>query len=189
MKIVRIFGPADDSDEGLWSLKIDGETTNEFERICEIWQDTEEMYACCLIHLADLQVSFGFPITAEKATEEIMDEADELLELIYKLGTKQLPGMRLQQFFRPLDNRQSNLTVLQLSKGSAKTRTRWSPKLRLYAVRIGVNTFVVTGGAIKATSRMDERPHTQKQLIRLTTVKDWLKSKGIAYPEDLSHLS
>lgn len=63
------------------------------------------------------------------------------------------------------------------------------PKLRLYAVRIGENTFVVTGGAIKLTHRMEERPHTQRQLIRLTSVKDWLRNEGILFPEDLTNLS
>lgn len=91
MKIVRIFGPADDSYEGLWSLKLDGETTDEFRKILEIWGDTENMYACCLLHLEDLQKAFGYLISAEKATEELMDEAEDLMELLYKLGKKNYP--------------------------------------------------------------------------------------------------
>jgi hypothetical protein len=112
-----------------------------------------------------------------------------LLELLVRLGEQQLPGTSLQHVFKPLDNRESNITELQLSKASVKTRARKNPKLRIYAVRIGENTYVVTGGAIKLTHKMDERPHTQRQLSKLISVKDWLKREGIFYPEDLTDLS
>jgi hypothetical protein len=64
-----------------------------------------------------------------------------------------------------------------------------NPKLRIYAVRIAENTYVVTGGAIKLTDRMEERPHTKEQLVRLAKVKDWLRDEGILYPDDLIDLS
>lgn len=189
MKIVHIFGPKQDPEEGLWALEQEGEAMNEFEKFFDICQDAEHMHACCLHHLEDLRASFGYAISAEEAAEELMDEAEDLMELLVKLGTRQLAGTNLQHVFKPLDNRQSNITELQLSKGSVKSKVRKNPKLRLYAVRIGENTYIVTGGAIKLTHRMEERPHTQKQLIRLTSVRDWLKGEGIYYPEDLSDLS
>lgn len=52
MELTHIFGPENNPDEGLWSLKLDGEPISEFEKILEIWQDTEYMYACCVHHLA-----------------------------------------------------------------------------------------------------------------------------------------
>jgi hypothetical protein len=189
MKIVHIFGPKQNPDEGLWALEQEGEAMNEFEKIFEIWQDAEHMHACCLHHLEDLQAAFGYAISPEEAAAELMDEAEELMELLVDLGTNQLTGANLQHLFKPLDNREVNLAVLQLSKGSAKSRIRKNPKLRIYAVRIGENTYIVTGGAIKLTHKMEERPHTQKQLLRLTGVKDWLKGEGIYYPEDLNDLS
>ncbi len=50
-------------------------------------------------------------------------------------------------------------------------------------------SYIVTGGAIKLTDKMQDRPHTQKQLIRLKMVRDWLKRESIFYPEDLTNLS
>ena len=76
-----------------------------------------------------------------------------------------------------------------ITKGLIKDKGRKSPKLRIYAVRIGENTYVVTGGAIKLTHKMKDRPHTQQQLERLIRVRDWLKDEGIYYPEDLNELS
>lgn len=118
-----------------------------------------------------------------------MDEADILFGLLLKLGKKEIPETNLQQVFRPLNNQEKDLTVLQSSKGLIKNKIIRNPKLRIYAVRIAENTYVVTGGAIKLTDRMEERPHTKEQLVRLAKVKDWLRDEGILYPEDLNELS
>ena len=48
----------------------------------------------------------------------------------------------LSQFFKPLRNLESGIKVLSLQKGRADC-------LRIYAVKIDIDTFVITGGAIK----------------------------------------
>jgi hypothetical protein len=125
----------------------------------------------------------------QKGLEKEVLWAGALYELLFKLAEKQQPEASLQNLFKPLDNRQTNLTVLQLSKGGIKSKSRNNPKLRIYVVRIGGNTYVVTGGAIKLTHQMADRPHTQEQLSRLTLVRDWLKRENIYYPDDLINLS
>ena len=189
MKIILIFGPENNANEGLWSLELDGTLLNEFEAIFEAWQDAEEIYSFCSNNMDDIRKKFGYAISPEDAANEIMDEADVLFELLLKLGKKEIPETNLQQVFRPLNNQEKDLTVLQPSKGLIKSKIIRNPKLRIYAVRIAENTYVVTGGAIKLTDRMEERPHTKEQLVRLTKVKDWLRDEGILYPEDLNELS
>lgn len=189
MKIILIFGPENNANEGLWSLELDGTLLNEFEAIFEAWQDAEEIYSFCSNNMDDIRKKFGYAISPEDAANEIMDEADVLFELLLKLGKKEIPETNLQQVFRPLNNQEKDLTVLQPSKGLIKNKIIRNPKLRIYAVRIAENTYVVTGGAIKLTDRMEERPHTKEQLVRLTKVKDWLRDEGILYPEDLNELS
>lgn len=78
---------------------------------------------------------------------------------------------------------------LQLSKGSAKSRWRRNPKLRIYAIRIDEDTYVLTGGAIKLTHKMEEAEATRKELDKLMDVKRWLKNKGVAFHGDLTALS
>ena len=189
MKIILIFGPENNANEGLWSLELDGTLLNEFEAIFEAWQDAEEIYSFCSNNMDDIRKKFGYAISPEDAANEIMDEADVLFELLLKLGKKEIPETNLQQVFRPLNNQEKDLTVLQPSKGLIKNKIIRNPKLRIYAVRIAENTYVVTGGAIKLTDRMEERPHTKEQLVRLTKVKNWLRDEGILYPEDLNELS
>ncbi|HEX9513946.1 MAG TPA: hypothetical protein VF939_25820 [Puia sp.] len=188
MEIVHIFSPKNDPYEGLWAVKYEEAEVNEFENIFEVWQDPEIMYQFCIDNLEDIRTKFGYRISPETAANELMEEAEDLQQLIYKLGKKQMPGTNLQLVFKPLHNYETNLTVLQLSKGIVKNRSIKNPKLRIYAVRVAENTYIVTGGAIKLTDLMDDRPHTKEQRLRLMTVKDWLKREGISYPEDLNNL-
>ena len=187
MKIRLIFGPKEAPEEGLWAMRWDGEPTDAFRKLLVDWADPEYMFKFCVDHLLDVQHKFGYAIDPVVAATELMDEAQVLKELLYRLGTRRQPDAQLQQVFKPLGN-EGSLTELQLSKASVKGRTYKDPKLRIYAVRVGENTYVVTGGAIKLTDRMGERPHTQAQLERVQRARDWLKSENIIYPEDLKEL-
>jgi hypothetical protein len=189
MKIVHTFGVTNDPDEGLWALELEGKVVNEYQAIFEIWRDPEIMYEFCVENQEDLHRKFGYPIRPPDAADIMMDEADELEEMLMNLAKKKFPGTNLQQLFKPLDNNATALTELQLSKGSIKNKRIRDPKLRIYAIRIAKNAYVFTGGAIKLTNRMEERPHTQEQLVRMINVRTWLKSQGICYPEDLNALS
>ena len=191
MKIVRIFGPRESKEEGegLWSLEYEGNKLSEFEKLLDLWDDPEYMYQFCLEHLADVRKKFGYAINPEAAADELMDEAEELLAFLVRMAKRQHFDDVLQHVFRPLNNFETNITVLQLSKASAKTKERREPKLRVYAVRMGENSYLVTGGAIKLTDRMEDREHTKNELARLKLVRDWLRREGIYYPEDLTNLS
>jgi len=160
----------------------------ELEKIFEKWRDAEHMLAYCTINLSDLQAAFGYKISAKEAAEKLMEEADDLEEMLLSLALQKLPGETLQTLFRPLHNRESRLTELQLSKASLKQYYRPNPKLRLYGVRVDADTYVFTGGAIKLTHLMEDRPHTKRQLDRMVEVKNWLKDEGILFSEDLSKL-
>ena len=190
MKIIHIFGPEEgpEEGEGLWTVEYEGESLNAFEQLLSLWQDPEYVYAFCLENLPDLQRKFGYAIDPETAANALMDEAVELLGLLVRLAKRRSISGILQYVFKPLNNFETNITVLQLSKASSKTKTQNNPKLRVYAVRIGQNTYVVTGGAIKLTDRMEDRPHTVRQLQRLKMVRDWLNREGIFYPGDLTDL-
>ena len=63
----------------------------------------------------------------------------------------------LETIFKPLHNSQSSVYTLGLSKAKAT----W---LRIYALRIEKDVFLITGGAIKLTLQMEVREHTYKEL-------------------------
>lgn len=59
----------------------------------------------------------------------------------------------------------------QRSKVYGSMRKSW---LRVYAIRIEENLFIITGGAIKLTKTMNERPHLMAELDKMEAVKLWL---------------
>ena len=190
MKIVHIFGPAGDPEEGLWSLVEEGKRKNVLQDLFDNWLDPERMFACCRLQSDDLSTAFGYPISVREAANELMDEAEDLEQELIDLAEQVAPDAALQQLFRPLNNWETCLTQLQLSKASMlKNPYRNKPKLRVYAVRFGPHTYLVTGGAIKLTHRMEDRPHTNFQLQKLIHVRDWLKKEGSINPEDLTELA
>jgi hypothetical protein len=85
-----------------------------------------------------------------------------------------------RHLFKPLNNFEYAITAYQKSK--ARIRKGW---LRLYAIRLAENCYLVTGGAINLTLDM-KRAHLQNELNRLEQAKLFLRSNGIAYPEDLN---
>jgi hypothetical protein len=187
MKILHIFGPKDgpESVEGLWAVEYEDASENALVQLFDFWQDPELMVRFCVENIDDIQRKFGDDVTPEEAADELMDEADEMLMFLMSLAKRETSDT-LQSLFKPLNDLETDLTVLQLSKASSKTKLRKDPKLRIYAVRINENTYVVTGGAIKLTNQMQDRPHTIEELQRLKTVKDWLNREGVSYPEDLT---
>jgi len=64
--------------------------------------------------------------------------------------------------------------ILTLSK--QKARRRW---LRLYALRIDKNVYLITGGAIKLTKTMEERPHTSEELAKLERCRQFLQNNNV----------
>ena len=51
--------------------------------------------------------------------------------------------------------------------------------LRVYAIRIEKNVFVITGGAIKLTHTMQDRAHTQEELSKLNQCRQYLLDNGV----------
>jgi hypothetical protein len=188
MKLKHIFGPRGSKDEGVWAIKYDDLPEDELTFIFELWQDTEYMYKYCDNNLELIQAAYEKPLSNAIRAHLLIEEAEELLEKLIDLATKPTFKPHLQELFKPLNNSESNLTILQLSKGSIKNRHIRNPKLRLYAIRIAGNAYVVTGGAIKLTDTMAEGVDTSKQLERLKMVRDWLKNNDISFPEDLNEL-
>lgn len=55
----------------------------------------------------------------------------------------------------------------------------WGKKLRIYAIKLSVGVYIVTGGAIKLTATMQEREHTLHELHKLEIVRRFLLEEGI----------
>ena len=59
-------------------------------------------------------------------------------------------------------------------------KTRKHPSwLRIYAIKMEPGVYVVTGGAIKLTATMAERPHTLMELNRLEIVRNYFIDNNV----------
>lgn len=106
----------------------------------------------------NISIEDAAKITKQKALEfeEILTENKSDIELL----------------FRPLDNRQ--IKFAELIKG--KSKYDW---LRLYAIKIDTNRFLITGGAIKLTNIMEEHASTRNELKKLEKIKNYLVALGV----------
>lgn len=181
MKLVSIF-VAKNSEEGIWSIRSDGEPRNEFVRFFDLMKDVEWLYNFFDEHEDDLYDGFFGNWTIEMAVSRTLEEAKEIENILYAYSERGFegPGKNLQHLFRPLNNFEYTITTHQKSK--ARIRGGW---LRLYAIRLAENCYLVTGGAIKLTPDM-QRSHLQNELKKLEWAKQLLRSHEIYYTEDLN---
>jgi hypothetical protein len=181
MKLIPIFVP-DNSEDGLWSIHLDGEPQNEFDKFFDLMNDIEWLHNFLERNKADLNSGFFGNITIGEAVLRTLEEVEQMENALYDYSEEGFAGgeNNLQHLFKPLNNFEYAITVHQKSK--ARIRKGW---LRLYAIRLAENCYLVTGGAIKLTSDM-KREHLQKELRKLEQAKLFLHSNGIDYPEDLN---
>jgi len=110
---------------------------------------------------------------------------------MYKLSEEGFDkrGESLQNLFRPLNNREYQLYVHQESKAIIADHHFPRPILRMYAIRIAPNTFVITGGAIKLAHEMDDHDDTKQELIKLKKGKAFLAANNLLTEEDIKSFS
>ncbi len=184
MKIVRTFTDTEIADSQLWTIIYDRERTDEFNRLFDLWNDGEYLRAFFKEHISDLKTDFWENMSIRDAVEKVLNEAGIFEDMLFELGHgRPWKGKNnIKQFFQPLDNREYNDKLYQKKKAKPESKL---PFLRLYAIRLADDSFIITGGAIKLTDKMNGKKHLEKELAKLEQVKSYLKENGILYFEDL----
>lgn len=171
MKVVRIFAVV---DECLYSVLYDDaqEEQHEFVRLFDLWRDAAYLDSFFEEHLEDLQSGYWGNISVEEAILRTRKEANKLEEELVRLAEmgKEDRYETLSSLFKPLHNSATKVEPLEESKAKGS----W---LRVYAIRIEINLFVVTGGAIKLTRSMNERAHLLRELKKLDIVRSFLNDE------------
>lgn len=71
------------------------------------------------------------------------------------------------------------ITEMLLGREKARGRRRAHDSwLRIYALKLEQNTYLITGGAIKLTRTMEEREHTLAELRKMELVRNFLIEQG-----------
>lgn len=95
----------------------------------------------------------------------------------------------LDSLFKPLDITDASSRELTRQKARNWNRDRHASWLRIYAIRIETNVYIITGGAIKLTHLMQDRRHTTLELEKLNRCKAYLIANGVFDKESFVDLN
>ena len=183
MKFVPIFV----DEDCLLSTKKDNEEQDEFSKIFDQWTDIEYLDKFFTTNENDLNRPFWEGISIEQAIIETRNEAIKFRKYLKKISEKP-PEERIPLFlrlFHPLSKDQGISSFLEKKKAYGKRNKTW---LRIYALKAGEDMYIITGGAIKLTDNMGERPHTRRELKKLEICEQFLRSEGIVDEEGIIEL-
>lgn len=110
-----------------------------------------------------------------QAIEDTIEDSDQQQCLMLDLQ----PDSDLESFFHPLENFRTSEMLLGKEKARLKRTARHSSWLRIYAIKLSQGVYVITGGAIKLTLKMEERSHTKAELEKLEKVRRFLLNEDI----------
>lgn len=159
MKIVRIFA------DRLFVFHYPHETNNEFERLMGAWTDVS--------YLHDFAKK-NEVVHVNKFIENILQNAEEIQDYLENINRDNEPyGF----YFEPLQISEQT-KILAFQKGKIRRN-----QLRFYAIKIDDNCFVITGGAIKMSKKMQEHPDTDNELKKLREARAFL-NKSAVFDED-----
>lgn len=156
MKIDAIFAPS------LFAFHYSGEVDNEYDRLMDNWTD----------------VSYLRKYAKDNAIENInqfvkdrLNDAEQIQDVLEEITTNNQP---LEFYFRTLFDTESGIKILSLQKGKIENNG-----IRVYAIKIDANCFVITGGAIKMSQAMQDHPDSNNELAKIKTAKEYLQENSI----------
>ena len=165
-------------DGRLWAVRYDGANDNELFRLFDQWNDVMWLRNFFKENINDL--SAYFKITdINQAISDTIDDSEILEGVILDIS----PEANLDLIFRPLSNNRTIAEMLEKMKARGERTNRHDSWLRIYAIRLTDGKYIITGGAIKLTATMQERPHTQAELEKIEKVRRFLLDEGIVDDE------
>lgn len=185
MKVIRIF---DEISGCVYGVQYEHEEHSTYATLFINWTDVEYLEEFFESHKNDLQSGFYGTISVEEAVLQTLDEAEQLRQRLLQFAQQGNvdPYFALQTIFKPLKNKNEHpIPFYQKTKLKGRLPKSW---LRIYAIRIDVHLFVITGGAIKLTPTMNERDHLLKELEKLEIVKEYLLERDLLDKDDFVYL-
>jgi hypothetical protein len=155
MKIVCIFA------KQLYAFHYKDEIYNEFDRNMDLWTDPN--YLSEFGKKNKLQDVYVF-------VDEILQDAQVLENLLDDVSQRIKSS---SSYFEALDLSEYD-KKLPFQKGKIRFN-----KLRFYAIKIDVDCYVITGGAIKMSQKMEDHPDTANELLKLKAAREFLNSNGV----------
>jgi hypothetical protein len=107
----------------------------------------------------------------DEFVKKVSRDAEDIQDLLEDIF---LNRSRFEQYFEPLKPSDTGDRSLPFQKGKISRNI-----LRVYAIKIDDNCFVITGGAIKMSQTMKDHPGTLNELSKLNRAKDFLEENDV----------
>ncbi len=156
MKIVDIFAKT------LSTFHYDGEADNEYDRLMDNWTDVSYLRKYAKSNAIE---------NVNQFVKDKLKDAEQIQDLLEEITTNKEP---LEYYFRTLFDNETGIKTLSLQKGKIERNG-----IRLYAIKIDENCFVITGGAIKMSQAMQDHPDSNNELTKIKTAKAYLQENTI----------
>ncbi len=156
MRIVNIFA------EHLFAFHYSDEVDNEYDRLIEDWTDVN--------YLREYAKSNNVT-NINKFVKDRLKDAEQIQDLLEEITFNNKP---LEFYFKSLFDLEMGVKILSLQKGKIDKNG-----IRLYAIKIDENLFVITGGAIKMSQKMQDHPDSNQELIKVKKAKSFLLENGV----------
>ena len=161
-------------DGRLWAVRYDGEKDNALYTLFDQWNDVMWLRSFFKANWQDLTAYFKIT-DVNQAIEDTIEDSDKLQGIIMDIS----PDANLDEIFHPLENFRTTEILLGKEKARLKRQERHSSLLRIDAIKLSEGVYVITGGAIKLTLKMEEREHTRQELVKLEKVRSFLLNENI----------
>ncbi len=174
----------------LYSIKYDEEAENEFDRLFKLWANIE--YVSDFIHknVRLLQDKFWEGYSENDVVMLVRNEAFN-----FQLGLSQLYHNTINGNFPDFDNKFEPIHLGDIGgyyelveseiHGASRKTSPYRTVLRLYAVKVDVNIYVIGGGGIKLTKTYEGTPGLAEEVSKLGRLKQYLIDKEIFNQENL----
>ncbi len=180
MKIVGIFAIL---DKKLLAVQFDGEDADEFTLAFRNWQDPEFLEGFFEQNRNELKGGFWGQISVEEAIWITINESEKFESNVLdvaKSGSANQKTALADLVFRKLHKNDFSITHVE-SKAYGSKHKSW---LRLFAIRISKELYVVSGSAIKLTRALQDKVHTNIELEKLKITKAYLSEIGLLTEDD-----
>ena len=179
MEIVAIFPPY------IYSIQHDGRLENEYDRLLDEWNDVSHVVQFMEENSAYLDADIWNNVRQpEDAAAQVLDEAARLEELFEQLHENVTKGETpdFDSHFHLLEGKYKYEIKQPPMKSYGTTR----PSLiRLYAIKMASNTYLITGGGIKLADTIQNAPYLKDHILQeIDLTREYLKANGIMDSSD-----
>lgn len=175
--------------DSLFAIKFDDKDHNEYDAAFSLWRDLDYLVDFFDENKNLLETGFWHNAVsstdsedlAQSVVNESFDFEKHIKEIAANTANGEMPDF--DDFFQELGGQYKFLRehVPHKSYGTASPTM-----LRLYAIRVSANCYVVVHGGIKLTKQIQDTPQLKKELFsKIDNVLRFFKANGIIDTEDL----